>query len=309
MSAATVGSKNLLTLGEVARRAGLSMTSALRYKKLYQDRIPSEGTGRRQRFPASAVQVFRGLKAERTASRPSAERKTERKKAPRRTVKAETGSALLTLSSISRTTGISVQTLNRYVKLYGDRIPHEGVGRKRRYHPDAIPVFRELRAQSKPGRKPKAAPAVPGKRSVPRRTVPGRGKVQAVAEQQAAPSRLLTLTAIGEQTGISGPTLQRYLKLYGDQIPFEGEGRTRRYHPEAVSVFREIRSRSSQSRKSKTRAAATAKAPQRKRRAASASASASAASGSVEARLSALEAQVNLVLQKLEEPFKLTLSR
>ena len=52
----------LLTLTEVANRTKISMPTLQRYKKLYQDRIPSEGAGRKQRYPKSAIPVFLELK-------------------------------------------------------------------------------------------------------------------------------------------------------------------------------------------------------------------------------------------------------
>ena len=308
MSAAAAGRKKLLTLGEVARRAGVSMATALRYKKLYQDRISSEGEGRRQRYRVAAVKEFKAFKSERSTKRRGAGRK---KKAATKTTGTQAkgaagGPSLLTLSSISQQTGISYPTLQRYVRLFGDRIPHEGEGRKRRYHPDSVAVFRELRAESKPGRKPKAAPAAKSPARKKRKT-------RAAAKPETAVPKLLTLTAIGQQTGISGPTLQRYLKLFGDRIPHEGEGRKRRYHPEAVAVFREIRSRSKRGRKPKAKVAAAAKTPvRRKRKARAPRARRQAAppvAGSVEARLAALEAQVSLVLQKLDQPITITLNR
>lgn len=307
MSAAAAGRKKLLTLGEVARRAGVSMATALRYKKLYQDRISSEGTGRRQRYPVVAVKEFKAFKNERSTKRRGAGRKGKpaTQAAGTRAKAAAGGPSLLTLSSISQETGISYPTLQRYVRLFGDRIPHEGEGRKRRYHPDSVAVFRELRAESKPGRKPKAAPAA---KSPARK----KRKARAAKAQPAAP-KLLTLTAVGQQTGISGPTLQRYLKLYGDRIPHEGEGRKRRYHPEAVAVFNEIRSQSRRGRKPKAKVAKVTKAPVRRKRKAKAAKvrrqPAAAAAGSVEARLAALEAQVSLVLQKLDQPITITLNR
>ena len=310
MSAAAAGRKKLLTLGEVARRAGVSMATALRYKKLYQDRISSEGTGRRQRYPVAAVREFKALKSERSTKR-RGKKKAATKAAETQAKAAAGGPALLTLSSISQQTKISYPTLQRYVRLFGDRIPHEGEGRKRRYHPDSVAVFRELRAESKPGRKPKAAPAAkaPARKKSPARK---KRKARAAKAQPAAP-KLLTLTAVGQQTGISGPTLQRYLKLYGDRIPHEGEGRKRRYHPEAVAVFNEIRSQSRRGRKPKAKVAKVTKAPVRRKRKAKAAKvrrqPAAAAAGSVEARLAALEAQVSLVLQKLDQPITVTLNR
>ena len=287
------------------------MATAQRYKKLYPDRIPSEGEGRKQRYPAAAVKVFNALKKERVSKR----RGGGRKRSPKKPAKAAaTGAALLTLSSIGEQTGISYPTLQRYVKLFGDRIPHEGAGRKRRYHPDSVAVFRQLRAESKPGRKPKAEAAAKAAKAPARK----KRKARAKAAPRSAPGpKLLTLTAIGQQTGISSPTLQRYMKLHGERIPHEGKGRKRRYHPEAVAVFREIRSKSKRGRKPKAKvevaAPQKAAAPARKRKVRAAKvrrkAAPVAAQGSVETRLAALEAQVSQVLKKLEEPITITLKR
>lgn len=60
---------------------------------------------------------------------------------------------LLSLSEIGRRTGISYPTLLRYVKLHSGKIPHVGTGRTRRYRPEAVEVFRALRAQSTRGRR------------------------------------------------------------------------------------------------------------------------------------------------------------
>jgi hypothetical protein len=49
-----------------------------------------------------------------------------------------------------------------------------------------------------------------------------------------------TLKDIERKTGISYPTLILYAKEFADQIPTEGEGRTRRYPAEAVPVFLRI---------------------------------------------------------------------
>ncbi|MYF93904.1 MAG: hypothetical protein F4210_00015, partial [Holophagales bacterium] len=129
MSAAAAGRKKLLTLGEVAGRAGVSMATALRYKKLYQDRISSEGEGRRQRYRVAAVREFKAFKNERSTKRRGAGRKkTATQAAGTQARGAAGGPALLTLSSIGQQTGISYPTLQRYVRLFGDRIPHEGEG-------------------------------------------------------------------------------------------------------------------------------------------------------------------------------------
>lgn len=134
--------RKLLTLSEVSTRTNISMPTLQRYKKLYQDRIPSVGEGRKQRYPLSALPVFKELKKE----------NLKRRGRPR----AEAGGAngnLITLSEVGRRTGISYPTLLRYVKLHLDRIPHEGEGRSRRYPASAVRIFQEIRAGSKRGRK------------------------------------------------------------------------------------------------------------------------------------------------------------
>ncbi|HUO86130.1 MAG TPA: MerR family transcriptional regulator [Thermoanaerobaculia bacterium] len=157
-------SGELLTLTEVSKRTGISMPTLQRYKKEYQDRIPSKGRGRKQRYPVAALKVFEELKAENIKRRgrprrdgsPAGSGPRRRTKAPRPAAKGG-GGDLLTLTEISKRTGISYPTLVRYVKLRGDEIPSEGEGRRRRYHPAAVEIFRTMRQQSSRGRKPKGA--------------------------------------------------------------------------------------------------------------------------------------------------------
>lgn len=178
------GGGELLTLTEVSNRTGISMPTLQRYKKEYQNRIPSVGRGRKQRYPEQALEVFEQLKAEnikkrgrprRDAGGAGGERRAQSSKAPKapKASKAAAsgdggGGDLLTLTEIGERTGISYPTLVRYVKLHGDEIPSEGEGRRRRYYPEAVPVFQRLRSESGRGRKPKggrataAAPARSG---------------------------------------------------------------------------------------------------------------------------------------------------
>jgi predicted DNA-binding transcriptional regulator AlpA len=166
--------EKLYTLTEVAKKTNISMPTLQRYKKMYQDRIPSVGKGRSQRYPEEALDVFRQLKKEniRKRGRPrknaakaaSAKRATGSKRG--RKADAEGGEkpteGLLTLTQISKMTGISYPTLLRYVKTHLKDIPHKGTGRARRYLPDAVDVFKKLRGQSKRGRK-KGSTAAKGK--------------------------------------------------------------------------------------------------------------------------------------------------
>lgn len=160
----------LLTLSEVSKRTKISMPTLQRYKKEYQGRIPSEGKGRKQRYPPSSLAVFEEIKQENVARRgrprksgsgkgraaggakPTGSRKT-RKAAP--AAGSQGGGSLLTLTEIGNRTGISYPTLSRYVKQFLGEIPHEGKGRGRRYHAAAVEVFQRLRgASGRGGRKP-----------------------------------------------------------------------------------------------------------------------------------------------------------
>lgn len=173
----------LLTLSEVSKRTGISMPTLQRYKKEYQNRIPSEGKGRKQRYPESALPVFEEIKKENIArrgrprkgggrkakvGRPTGSRRGGRGR--QAAAAGGSGKGLLTLTEISKRTGISYPTLTRYVKLHSSEIPHEGKGRSRRYHPDAVEVFNRLRSQSGRGRR-----ATPGRRSTGGRPAAGAG--------------------------------------------------------------------------------------------------------------------------------------
>lgn len=191
----------------------------------------------------------------------------------KRQAKKKDAEGLLTLSEVSRRTGISMPTLQRYKKLYQDRIPSVGEGRKQRYHPEALPVFVQLKKENiaKRGRPKKSASAKKSKRSLP----PKRGRRPAASK--SSDQELLTLTRIGELTKISYPTLVRYVKLHGRDIPHVGSGRKRRFLPEAVEVFKQLRASSKRGGR-KRRGSATAG-----RRAAG------GASGAVKQRIAALE--------------------
>ncbi|HSS77716.1 MAG TPA: hypothetical protein VLV54_13345 [Thermoanaerobaculia bacterium] len=190
---------------------------------------------------------------------------------------------LYTLSEISQKSGISMPTLQRYKKLYQARIPSVGKGRKQRYPESALPVFDEIKNENvgrrgrprkdasaqrpekqavaskrRPGRPAKAKPAAAkragGRKAAPAppAAAPRRGRPRKNAAP-AAPARgaraqksggLLTLTQISKTTGISYPTLVRYVRLYSDRLPHEGAGRARRFYQQAVDVFRQLRGES-----------------------------------------------------------------
>ena len=187
----SVGDIRLYTLTEVAESINVSMPTAQRYKKSYQSRIPAVGLGRKQRYPREALKVFeqiklenlskRGRPAKEIVRRASSAKQQSRKRTPSKArqrsnsaQRARTRSRsaasrkaavrvrpqqdeLLTLTEISKRTGISYPTCINYVKKHLDRIPHVGSGRRRRFPPEAATVFRELRNRSRSGRRKSSA--------------------------------------------------------------------------------------------------------------------------------------------------------
>jgi predicted DNA-binding transcriptional regulator AlpA len=173
--------EELLTLSEVSNRTGISMPTLQRYKKNYQDRIPSEGRGRKQRYPVESLSVFKKIKEENIAKRGRPRKKKDdggdgrrRRRGRRgrpasrrasRSVATEGRKGLLTLTEVGKRTGISYPTLVRYVKDHGDRIPYEGEGRQKRYHPEAVKVFKEIRSESPRGRRKGGVKKTGGRRA------------------------------------------------------------------------------------------------------------------------------------------------
>ena len=109
---------------------------------------------------------------------------------------------------------------------------------------------------------------------------------------------------IGRRTGISYPTLLRYVKTHLSRIPHEGRGRTRRYPPEAVEVFKELRA---QSRGGE--GAGGRKKAGRRPKAASADGSLARRLQVMEQSQAALERQVKVLLKELRKPLTVTLGR
>lgn len=211
--------------------------------------------------------------------------------------------ALYTLTEVSEKTGISMPTLQRYKKNYQARIPSVGKGRRQRYPENALEVFEAIKKENikRRGRPPKSES-----------TKKKGGRRKASKRAAAAPSDqkgdLLTLTKISEDTGISYPTLVRYVKLHKDRIPFEGKGRSRRYHPEAVQVFEEIRSESSRGRKKKASAPGGGK-TRRKAAASSGNGDLGQRVASLEKAQASLEKQIKELISVVRKPLKVTIKR
>ena len=172
--------------------------------------------------------------------------KTAKKTPAKRSVakKAGTGAGkLLTLTEVSKRTGISMPTLQRYKKEYQDRLQTVGEGRTQRYKAESLGTFAEIKKENlkKRGRPRKGA----AKKTAKAKPA-GRAKA---APAKAAPGNLISLSEIGRRTGISYPTLLRYVRLHGDRIPSHGTGRKRRFPEEAVPVFSQLRKESRRGRR------------------------------------------------------------
>jgi DNA-binding transcriptional MerR regulator len=170
------------------------------------------------------------------------------------------GASTLTLTEVAKRTGISMPTLQKYKKRFGDRIPSVGKGRAQRYPEGSLDVFRQLRDEnmSRRGRPrknasgaqgaaaPKAAKAAKPTRG---RRAAAKGRSGAAATSGGDDSGLLTLTQVAKKTGISYPTLMRYVKTHSDKLASVGSGRRRRFKPESIEAFQALRGESRKGRK------------------------------------------------------------
>jgi predicted site-specific integrase-resolvase len=135
---------------------------------------------------------------------------------------------LLTLTEVAQSAGVSIPTAQTYKKKYQNRLPAVGEGRLQRYRPAAVAVFKQLREENRHNRGARRASS----------TVGG--------------GQLLSLAEINRRTKISYPTLLRYVRLHGREIPSVGTGRARRFRTEAVQVFERLRSQSRKGRRPKS---------------------------------------------------------
>lgn len=221
--------------------------------------------------------------------------------------------AALTLSEVAVRTGISMPTLQRYKKLYQNRIPSTGEGRTQRYPVESLAVFEELKRENigrrgRP-RKDASAPAsaAPARRGLKPGPKPGRAR----GAESAGTDGFLTLTAIAERTGISYPTLVRYSKIHGGMLPSRGSGRARRYAPEAIEVFRRLRGESPRGRRPKNAPAAPRAASRGTGGAAPSRADANVLSrlAAIERAQAGLEKQLQRLVELVSRPVRISIDR
>jgi len=297
--------EKLFTLSEISQRTGISMPTLQRYKKTYQDRLPSVGSGRKQRYPEHALPVFAELRSENAG----------RRGRPRKNAAAASGAAGATAK---RRPGRPAGARAAAGKVRAGRRGRPAKAGAARAAKPARGAAKVARSGRRPGRPRKVQAATPARRGRPpgrpparRGRPPGRPrKVQAAtparrgrppgsgrragrigrpagaaarrAAGRAKTEGLLTLTQISKTTGISYPTLVRYVRLYSNRLPHAGKGRARRFYPEAVDAFRTLRQASGRGGR---RAGGRSAAPGTARRGRPPKAAASGAAGRLEAIL------------------------
>ncbi|HEV2854709.1 MAG TPA: helix-turn-helix domain-containing protein [Thermoanaerobaculia bacterium] len=265
----------LYTLSEISQKTGISMPTLQRYKKTYQGRIPSVGQGRKQRYPESALPVFDEIKNENAGKR-GRPRKDASAPRPERPTASKRRPGRPAKSSGAGAAGRRAGGRKTAGAQRG-AAKTAGTGRG-------------------PGRPPKKSVGAAG----------GGGGTRA----QKGSGNLLTLTQISETTGISYPTLVRYVRMHADRLPHEGKGRARRFYPQAVDVFRQLRSESGRGGRKKGSGAGTGTgrpgrppgrpAAKGRGRAASASGGSSDFSGAFAQRLKSIERTQQNLEKKLK---------
>ena len=176
----------------------------------------------------------------RAAKRPAAKKRVAKRPTAKRSASASQGP--LTLTEVSKRTGISMPTLQRYKKLYQRRLETVGKGRTQRYMVASLETFQQIKKENlkKRGR-PRKSVAPTAAKSAP--------KAKATRKAKTTPEGLISLSEIGRRTGISYPTLLRYVRLHTRRIPSHGTGRKRRFPVEAVPVFSQLRKESRRGRR------------------------------------------------------------
>jgi hypothetical protein len=206
--------RRTFSLMEVAQETGIAMPILLRYKREYPERIPSQGSGSQQRFPEEAFDIFAEL---------------HRKESEQRDLPRRGGFGLLSLPRLRRDREAPAHETRT-----GDEAQTEG---------DAQTATADTSAAPAPS---SSAPAEPIE-------TPAANDAPAAPAKPRTGAATLTLKAISDELGIAYPTIARYATKHEERIPHVGEGRKRRFPPEAIEVFRQIRKESKPGRPPKAK--------------------------------------------------------
>jgi hypothetical protein len=226
--------------------------------------------------------------------------------------------------------GIAPVTLRSILEEHGREVERAGDGPRAPFTAAGVEKLRELRATRKKPRGRAAAKAKQARMADRRKLAEGsetprRGKgarvvTHRVAETRSAspkrrakplpeaaatsapvterPPGTLSLKDIERATGVSYPTLMRYAKDHADKLPSIEVGSRRYYLPEAIDVVREVRSRSKAGRKKTGQAGPPA-----------AAAPVPSSSGDLAAVLAAIEARLSAIEAELRKPLSLAVVR
>lgn len=231
------------SLMEVAQETGIAMPILLRYKREHPDLIPSEGSGSQQRFPEEAFAIFTEI---------------HRKESEQRDLPRRGGFGLLSLPRVRRRREAPAdETETTAPATEPADLVEPTQTASRTETADEAPAAPAAAVEPPPEPQPAVAAAAvtPDEDAAP--------ADEAVRATIPAGSATLTLKAISDELGIAYPTIARYATKHEERIPHVGEGRKRRFPPEAIDVFRQIRAESKPGRppKAKTERKRAAAAP------------------------------------------------
>lgn len=226
--------------------------------------------------------------------------------------------------------GMAPITLRSILEEHGMEVERAGDGPRAPFTAAGVEKLRELRATRKKPRgraaaKAKQARMTDRRKLAEKADVPRRGKgtrvvTHRVAETRAGgpkrrskplpevvtvaatpaerPTGTLSLKDIERATGVSYPTLMRYAKDHAEKLPSIEVGSRRYYLPEAIDVVRELRSRSRAGRKKVSPGEPLVTAP-----------AIPGASGDLAAVLAAIEARLSAIEAELRKPLSLAVVR
>ena len=233
-----------LTLSEISQQTGISMPTLQRYKKIYQGRIPSEGRG-----ASSVIPRARCRSSMRSRTRTPASGAVRARILRRRVRSVRRPASAVRAVPPSSAAKAGRQALPRPARPPPRRRP---AAAGHRGPPLAAAPGRPPRPPRRQGPSGARAEAVPGHAEI-------RQSVDAHPDQRDDRDFL----------SHAGP-LRAHARR---RLPSEGKGRARRFYPQAVDVFRQLRSESGRGGRKKGSGAAKAVPPRGRGRAAAASTS------------------------------------
>lgn len=197
---------------------------------------------------------------------------------------SDASSRMHSLVEVAQKTGIPMPILLRYKREHPERIPSSGTGSQQRFPETAFEAFlkiqreeeaagqdlprrggfgllslpklrrRSLAEDEESGASEEVPQAPAAASSPPAPAAPADGDRPGAGGARPRTGGLLKLTEISERLGIPYPTAARYASQHADRIPHEGQGRNRRFPPEALDVFQQIRRESKPGRPPKKKA-------------------------------------------------------